>query len=226
MPFAGSNSYGIANFFDRSVLFLDQLRIDPVERGIAMTAQSGMISCNVMYADNVTTGMIVNYFDIKDDIIAAALRLAFVNIGRKIAERTSREDLSDLAEILEPAIPAGQSDQQDIAVWIEFWGRPSADPEMRKLNDGLHQEGLATYAAAIRAAWPESAEWPDTVLSEVLISVATCLFGLSSGGITTPSTWPPSALQRQLRLQLQLLREWAVAKALELGVHRRADAAI
>ncbi|MFK7880161.1 TetR family transcriptional regulator C-terminal domain-containing protein [Roseobacter sp.] len=152
VPFAGSNSYGIANFFDRSALFLDQLRIDPIERGIAMTAQSGMISCNAMYADNVTTGMIVNYFDIKDDIIATALRLAFVNIRRKIAERASQEDLSDLADILEPAIPAGQSDRQNIAVWIGFWGRLSADPEMRKLNDGLHQEGLATYAAAIRAA--------------------------------------------------------------------------
>ncbi|HKL04610.1 MAG TPA: acetate--CoA ligase family protein [Roseovarius sp.] len=51
VPFVGPNSYGIANFFDRSALFPDQLRIDPVDRGIAMIAQSGTISCNVMYAD-------------------------------------------------------------------------------------------------------------------------------------------------------------------------------
>lgn len=182
-------------------------------RAIAAKGIANVTMTDIAAEANVTTGMIVNYFDTKDEIITAALRLAFVNIRRKIAQRTSQDDLSELCDILEPAIAIAQSDRQDIAVWIGFWGMLSADPEMQNLNDKLHQEGLATYAAAIRVAWPESAGWPETVFADVLVSVATCLFGLSAGAITNPGTWTPQMLRKQLRLQLQLIRAWAISEA-------------
>ncbi|WP_419740721.1 TetR/AcrR family transcriptional regulator [Ruegeria sp.] len=178
-----------------------------VAKGVANTRMA-----DIAAEANVTTGMIVNYFNTKDEIIAAALRLAFRNIEAKIAERTQDQKTTNLFAMLEPVIGSSDDDRADVAVWINFWGMLSADPELRELNQTLHKEGLQTYKRAMLTAWPESAEWPDEVFDAALTSVVTCLFGLSAGGIVNPTTWPKTVLRTQLRMQLDLVRDWSNAQ--------------
>ena len=188
-----------------------------VARGVANTRM-----VDIAAEADVTTGMLVNYFDTKDDIILAALRLAFRNIEAKIAERAEDRVTTDLCDILEPAIPATEDDRADIAVWINFWGMLSADPELQKLNRKLHAEGMETYERAIRSAWPECADWSDDVFSTVRFSIVSCLFGLSAAGIVNPSIWPKKLLRNQLRLHLDLI--WNLwGGALETNVCKHAQ---
>lgn len=177
-----------------------------VAKGVANTRMA-----DIATEANVTTGMVVNYFNSKDEIIEAALRLAFRNIETKIAERTQDRRTASLFEMLEPAIGVSDDDRADVAVWINFWGMLSVDREMRELNKALHRDGLQTYTSAMHAAWPESTEWSDEVFDAALTSIVTCLFGLSAGGIVNPTTWSTTVLRNQLRLQLDLVRNWANA---------------
>ena len=88
-----------------------------VAKGVANTRMA-----DIATEANVTTGMVVNYFNSKDEIIEAALRLAFRNIETKIAERTQDRRTASLFEMLEPAIGVSDDDRADVAVWINFFG--------------------------------------------------------------------------------------------------------
>ena len=166
---------------------------------------------DIASAAGVTTGMITNYFDGKQAIIAAALRVSFENVEARIAARL-RQGEDDLADLLDPAIPATRAYAADVAVWINFWGLIATNAEFRKLNTKLHAEGNALYARAMRAAWPEAEDWPADVFESALRSIATFLFGLSAGGITNPRTWTPLVQRDQLRRHLALVRDWARAQ--------------
>lgn len=153
----------------------------------------------------VTTGMIANYFDNKDKIIEAALRVPFQNIENRILERIE-EGEKDLVEVLEVAIPASPALYENNAIWVNFWGMVASDDSIRSLNAELHRVGQRIYAHAIRASWPEATHWPSGVFQEALIAVSTLLFGLSAGGITNPGTWTAELQKRELRRALSAIR--------------------
>src|SRR6201997_2101830 len=72
-----------------------------------------------------TTGMVAHYFDTKQDIIIAALRL----ILRRIEERLTRpagEAPSDLLMLLSEALPIDEHRYIECAFWTAFWGQVSA----------------------------------------------------------------------------------------------------
>lgn len=185
------------------------------EKGIARATMK-----DIAAAAGASTGMIVNYFPNKEAIIAAALRLPFERIEERIAKRLA-SGATDLAEMLEPAIPAGEGGRTDVAVWVAFWGLIATDEKFRQLNAELHQEGLGLFARALRAGWPESADWPRPVFDDALRAVLTCLFGLSAGGATNPGTWSAAVQRRQLRLHLDVMRDWANARSAEVRLGAR-----
>src|ERR1700755_517925 len=71
-----------------------------------------------------TTGMVAHYFDTKQDIVIAALRL----ILRRIAERltkTAGADRPDLLALLSEALPVDEQRFIECAFWTAFWGQVS-----------------------------------------------------------------------------------------------------
>src|ERR1700687_1762196 len=68
-----------------------------------------------------TTGMVAHYFDTKQDIIIAALRL----IPRRIEERLTRPagpTPPDLLLLLTEALPVDEQRYTECAFWVAFWG--------------------------------------------------------------------------------------------------------
>lgn len=181
-------------------------------KAIAAKGISAVTMIDIAAAAGVTTGMITNYFDGKAEIIAAALRVPFLSMERKIADLIERGE-TDLATLLDVAIPAAKDHFQDVAVWVNFWGLIAADPEFRKLNATLHREGSGLYARAMLATWPEASDWPKEVFDTALRSVVTFLFGLSAGGVTNHTVWTARVQRAQLRLHLNIIRAWAQAEA-------------
>ncbi len=159
-------------------------------------------------AAGYTTGMVAHYYDSKQDIILAALRLILKRIEQRLTRTRPGADTS-LTDVLAEALPIDAQRFTECAFWMAFWGQMSADKKLKKLNAWVHREYMRLYERCFAEHWPEWAEWPQASRDQVLGSVATFVNGLTAGAVTSPRDWPASVQIEQLTLHLNLLRRWA-----------------
>jgi TetR/AcrR family transcriptional regulator, transcriptional repressor of bet genes len=155
-----------------------------------------------------TTGMVAHYFDTKQDIIIAALRLILTRIEARLTKPPAG-GAQDLQAVLTETLPIDAQRYIECAFWTAFWGQVSADKRLRRINAWLHREYMRLFQRCIAEAWPEWARWPATVREQVLRSVVTFINGITASAVVNPTDWPAERQVEQLRLQLTLLRAWA-----------------
>jgi TetR/AcrR family transcriptional regulator, transcriptional repressor of bet genes len=160
-----------------------------------------------------TTGMLAHYFDSKQDIIIAALRL----ILRRIEERLMRPAPSathpDLLTLLTEALPVDTHRRIECAFWTTFWGQVSADKRLKRINAWVHREYMRLFERCLAQCWPEWGQWPAATRDHVLRSLVTFINGLTASAVANIGDWPPQAQIEQLWLQLELLHAWAEGSA-------------
>jgi TetR/AcrR family transcriptional regulator, transcriptional repressor of bet genes len=161
-------------------------------------------------AAGCTTGMIAHYFDTKQDIVVAALRL----ILRRIEERLAHADgAADLLTLLSEALPLDQTRYVECAVWMAFWGQVPADKRLKRINAWLHREYLGLFERCLARGWREWRQWPAATRDQLLRSVITFINGVTASTVASRAEWPAARQIGQLRLQLELLYAWAIAGA-------------
>ena len=165
-----------------------------------------------------TTGMVAHYFDTKQDIIIAALRLILRRIEVRLTPSAER---ADLLTLLTEALPVDETRFTECAFWIAFWGQMPADRRLKRINGWLHREYLRLFERCLAHGWGEWRDWPLSVREQVLRSVVTFINGITASTVASHSDWPATRQIEQLRLQLELLRAWAAAGAAAAGVVRR-----
>ena len=158
-----------------------------------------------------TTGMVAHYYDTKQEIIIAALRL----ILRRIEERLTRpaaegESAPDLLTVLTEALPIDEQRFIECAFWTAFWGQVSADKKLKRINAWVHREYMRLFERCLAQGWPAWAQWTAAVRDQVLRSVVTFINGLTASAVASQGDWPAAKQIEQLRLHLQLLYGWAV----------------
>jgi AcrR family transcriptional regulator len=159
-------------------------------------------------AAGYTTGMVAHYFESKQELILAALRLMLLRIEQRLTrERNSGE--ANLLDVLAEALPIDQQRFTECAFWMAFWGQVSADKKLKRLNIWVHREYLRLFQRCLAEYWPEWSAWQPAVRDQVLRSVMTFMNGLTASAVTSPRDWPAATQLEQLRLQLDLLRHWA-----------------
>jgi TetR/AcrR family transcriptional regulator, transcriptional repressor of bet genes len=159
-----------------------------------------------------TTGMVAHYFDTKQDIIVAALRL----ILRRIEERltpTTADGAPDLLALLTEALPVDETRYMECAVWIAFWGQVPADKRLKRINGWLHREYWRLFERCLARSWSEWQDWTPETRQQVLRSVITFINGVTASTVVSRGDWPAARQIEQLRLQLELLRGWALSSA-------------
>jgi TetR/AcrR family transcriptional repressor of bet genes len=159
-----------------------------------------------------TTGMVAHYFDTKQDIVIAALRL----ILRRIEERLTpggADGQADLIAVLTEALPVDETRYIECAFWIAFWGQVPADKRLKRINGWLHREYLRLFERCLARGWSEWQQWPAATREQVLRSVMTFINGVTASTVTSRGDWPAERQVAQLRLQLQLLHGWATRSA-------------
>ncbi len=158
-----------------------------------------------------TTGMIAHYFDSKQEIILAALRLML----RRIEERLGRPPRSGetLEEVLAESLPLDAQRSIESAFWVAFWGQMSADEHLKQINTWVHGEYTRLYGRCLAEHWPEWSGWSEAVQEDVLGAIATFLNGLTAGALISPVEWPAERQLAQLKVQLELWRVWARSAA-------------
>ena len=174
-------------------------------------------------AAGYTTGMVAHYYESKQDIILAALRL----ILKRIEERLTRErdaGGANLLSVLSEALPIDAQRFTECAFWMAFWGQVSADPKLKRLNAWVHREYMRLFARCFAEYWPQWQTRTAEVRDQVLRSVVTCMNGITAGAVTSPRDWPPQRQIEHLDLQLTLLRRWAAPNRDDATVARGAHA--
>jgi len=157
-------------------------------------------------ASGCTTGMIAHYFETKQDIIVAALRL----ILRRIEERLAHADgAADLLTLLSEALPIDETRYIECAVWMAFWGQVPADKRLRRVNAWLHREYLRLFERCLARGWSDWPRWPSATREQLLRSVVTFINGVTASTVASRAEWPATRQIGQLRLQLELLHAWA-----------------
>jgi TetR/AcrR family transcriptional regulator, transcriptional repressor of bet genes len=157
-------------------------------------------------AAGCTTGMVAHYFDTKQDIIVAALRL----ILRRIEERLAQADgAADLLTLLSEALPLDQTRYMECAVWMAFWGQVPADKRLKRINAWLHREYLRLFERCLARGWRQWEKWPAATRDQLLRSVITFINGVTASTVASRAEWSAARQVAQLRLQLELLYAWA-----------------
>lgn len=161
-----------------------------------------------------TTGMVAHYYDTKQEIVIAALRL----ILRRIEERLTRpvgegEAAPDLLTLLTEALPVDEHRFIECAFWTAFWGQVSADKKLKRINAWVHREYMRLFERCLAQGWPAWAQWSPAVRDQLLRAVVTFINGLTASAVASQSDWPAAKQIEQLRLHLQLLHGWAVETA-------------
>jgi len=159
-----------------------------------------------------TTGMVAHYYDTKQEIVIAALRL----ILRRIEERLTRpsgDGQPDLLTILTEALPVDEERFTECAFWTAFWGQVSADKKLKRINAWVHREYMRLFERCLAQGWPAWAQWSAAVRDQVLRSVVTFINGLTASAVASQGDWPATKQIEQLRLHLHLLHGWAAETA-------------
>jgi len=157
-----------------------------------------------------TTGMVAHYFDTKQEIVIAALRLILRRIEERLDPKASGA-AADLLALLSEALPLDETRYTECAFWIAFWGQVPADRRLKTINSWVHREYLRLFERCLAHGWHEWAQWPAAVREQVLRSVVTFINGVTASTVASRTDWPPERQVAQLRLQLELLHNWAAA---------------
>jgi AcrR family transcriptional regulator len=168
-------------------------------------------------AAGYTTGMVAHYYESKQAIILAALRLMLIRIEERLTREREGGDAS-LLNALSEALPVDAQRFTECAFWMAFWGQVSADKKLKKLNAWVHREYMRLYARCFAVYWPEWSTLPDATQDQVLRSVATLMNGITAGAVTSPRDWPAAKQLEHLSFQLDLLRRWARPKRAAAGI--------
>jgi AcrR family transcriptional regulator len=157
-----------------------------------------------------TTGMLAHYFESKQDIIIAALRLILRRIDERLTHTPGATARGDLLALLTEALPIDAHRHIECAFWTTFWGQVTADRRLKRINAWVHREYMRLFERCLAQSWPEWARWRRATREQVLRSVVTFINGLTASAVANPGDWPPERQLAQLRLQLELLHAWAV----------------
>jgi TetR/AcrR family transcriptional regulator, transcriptional repressor of bet genes len=171
-----------------------------------------------------TTGMLAHYFDSKQDIIIAALRLILRRIEERLTQSVTAAARADLLALLTEALPVDEQRRTECAFWIAFWGQVSTDRRLRRINGWVHGQYLRLFERCLAQGWAAWPEWPAGTRETVLRSLVTFINGLTAGAVANAGDWPPQRQIEQLRLQLELLHGWALGSAAAQAAPRAAGA--
>lgn len=156
-----------------------------------------------------TTGMLAHYFDSKQEIVIAALRLILRRIDERLTRPAQGAARPELLELLLEALPIDAQRHVECAFWITFWGQVTADKRLKRINAWVHREYMRLFERCLEVSWKEWPQLPASTQAQVLRSLVTFINGLTASAVANPGDWPAPKQIKQLSLQLQLLHGWA-----------------
>ncbi|MFO1467465.1 MAG: TetR family transcriptional regulator [Steroidobacteraceae bacterium] len=166
-------------------------------------------------AAGFTTGMVAHYFENKQQIVIAALRLVLRRMEQRLT-RSSRGETS-LFKVLTEALAIDAQRYAECAFWTAFWGQVAVDPAFKRINAGVHREYRLACTSAASSSAGRSGRSSGRARAAALGSITIFINGLTASVVTShgATTGPRSGCSEQLRLQLELLERRAASLGTE-----------
>ena len=142
------------------------------QRGFANTRIADIAS-----EAGMSTGAIHYYFEVKDEVLIAALKWASAQLFdrlERLAERAASER-ERLAQVLEHAVPVPGPRRGEYVLWIELWVRALQEPELLPECEALSRRWRGYFFEAVRRG-TEAGEFdpvadPDEVAERLIAQV-------------------------------------------------------
>ena len=128
----------------------------------------------------MSTGAIHYYFDVKDEVLIAALKWASERLFDRLDElsRAAGSERERLAQVLEVAVPIPGPRRGEYILWIELWVRALQDPRLLPACEALSKRWRSYFYEPVRRG-AESGEFtPVSDPDEVAERIAALVDGL------------------------------------------------
>ncbi len=142
------------------------------ERGFANTRIA-----DIAREADMSTGAIHYYFEVKDEVLIAALKWASARLFDRLDERAAaaESERERLAHVIELAIPLPGARRGEYVLWIELWVRALQEPDLLPECEALSQRWRGYFLDAVRLG-VESGEFtpvtgPDAVAERLIALV-------------------------------------------------------
>lgn len=171
--------------------------------GATMRAIARQASC--------TTGMVVHYFDDKQDVLLHAHNHAAQDVRRRMREHEHNlRGLALLLALLEEILPADQRRRGNWRIWMAFWDESVAAPGVHNEQSNRVSEWHRRLKRALLQAIEDGEVDSSINLSDEVDLIASLLEGLAIQVIVHGRT---IGAARQLRLVKEYLRRLSSAPA-------------
>ncbi len=166
---------------------------DAAVRAIGASGLDRVRLVDVARAAEATTGTLTHYFDGKDALLAAALE----RVAERLVAGIERFHGPKLAEAAAQALPLGDAQRRDWKVWLAFWGRAVADPELAAIHRRHYARLRRLAADALRRAQAAGEVDPALDPAEAADAVIAAVDGVGVRASLDPKGFP-EARQRAL----------------------------
>jgi AcrR family transcriptional regulator len=125
----------------------------------------------------MSTGAIHYYFDVKDEVLIAALKWASERLFDRLDElsRAAASERERLAQVFEVAVPIPGPRRGEYILWIELWVRALQDPRLLPACEALSKRWRSYFYEPVRRG-ADSGEFtpvsdPDEVAERIVALV-------------------------------------------------------
>jgi AcrR family transcriptional regulator len=183
-------------------------------RAIQQRGFAGTRIADIAAEAGMSTGAIHYYFEVKDEVLIAALKWASAQLFDRLEQLAAEagSERERLVQLLEHAVPVPGPRRGEYVLWIELWVRALQEPDLLPECEELSSRWRGYFFAAVRRG-TEAGEFapvadPDEVAERLIAQVDGLGFELLLGYSWTS---PERMRQRLFRFAAE-----------QLGVDRRA----
>jgi len=134
-----------------------------------------------------TTGTLGYYFDGKDDLVAAALRVTFDRLEERLDK--DRDGKEGFLAIIEEILPVDELRRLECRMWVNFWAHASYLDSLRALNAELSASWTALLTESLRHSLPELDAMPKRRVQTLAATTLSLLHGLIVQSVVQPATF-------------------------------------
>jgi AcrR family transcriptional regulator len=174
------------------------VRRDGIERATvrAIAAEAGWSPGSLRY-----------YFPAQSELLAFAMELVADGVRERIAAVEIAGDARTAVErLLEQVLPLDAERRMEMEVWLAFWARAQADPDLRAQREETHQALRLFVRRCLVVLREAGLTSPELSLAVETSRLHALLDGLALHGVASPETTTPRRMRAALRAHLDALR--------------------
>lgn len=167
---------------------------------IGAAGLNGTTVRDIAAAAGCTTGMVMHYFQSKEEVLLAALTTATEAVRDRMLARLD-DPATALSDLLCECLPMDDRRRLEWRVWIAFWDSAVHDPRLAAEQRARYR----TWREALQVILLSMGHRPGRRLDEVAEAVMTVIDGVGIQAMFDEERWPPARQERYLRAQLEHL---------------------